>query len=104
MSYFEVAIKLKIGKLADFNVTLSEFIDTTYRSGYNTLAIKDEHFKSYAEIDFHDLHQHGRADGRLLDHPAPAVRAALRPVRPRRTAGGQDAGPAEPVADPVAIA
>lgn len=57
MSFFEIAIKLKIGKLAHFNVTLSEFIDTTYRSGYNTLAIRDEHFKAYSEINFRDTHR-----------------------------------------------
>jgi|SRR5690606_13845745 len=57
MSFFEIAIKLKIGKLPEFNVSLNEFIDASYRSGFNTLSIKDEHFKSYLEIDFDDNHR-----------------------------------------------
>jgi len=57
MSFFEIAIKLKIGKLPAFSVSLSEFIDASYRSGFNTLSIKDDHFKSYLGIDFADDHQ-----------------------------------------------
>ena len=57
MIFFEIAIKLKIGKLPEFNVSLNEFIDASYRSGFNTLSIKDEHFKSYLEVDFADNHR-----------------------------------------------
>lgn len=57
MSFFEIAIKLKIGKLPAFNVPLNEFIDASYRSGFNTLSIKDDHFKSYLEMDFTDDHR-----------------------------------------------
>ncbi|MFC3199912.1 type II toxin-antitoxin system VapC family toxin [Parapedobacter deserti] len=57
MSFFEIAIKLKIRKLTEFRVSLDEFIDATYRSGYNTLSIKDEHFKTYMEMDFTENHR-----------------------------------------------
>ncbi|MGK6353444.1 type II toxin-antitoxin system VapC family toxin [Parapedobacter sp. DT-150] len=57
MSFFEIAIKLKIGKLTEFGVSLDEFIDAAYRSGFNTLSIKDEHFKAYMQIDFAENHR-----------------------------------------------
>ncbi|SKB91907.1 PIN domain nuclease, a component of toxin-antitoxin system (PIN domain) [Parapedobacter luteus] len=57
MSFFEIAIKLKIGKLTEFSVSLNEFIDATYRSGYNTLSIKDEHFRTYMGMNFAENHR-----------------------------------------------
>lgn len=57
MSFFEIAIKLKIGKLVEFNTSLDEFIDATYRSGFNTLPIKDEHFKTYMQMGFVEHHR-----------------------------------------------
>lgn len=57
MSFFEIAIKLKIGKLPAFNVSLNEFMEASYRSGFNTLSIKDDHFNSYLEIEFADDHR-----------------------------------------------
>jgi|SRR5690606_13602107 len=57
MSFFEIAIKLKIGKLSEFNVSLDEFVDAVYKSGYNTLSVKDEHFKTYTTLNFAETHR-----------------------------------------------
>lgn len=57
MSFFEIAIKLKVGKLKDFNVSLAAFIDAVSLSGFETLALKDDHLKLYPNIDFDDNHR-----------------------------------------------
>jgi PIN domain nuclease of toxin-antitoxin system len=46
ISLFEIAIKLKIGKLPEFKPSLSEFIGSIYLSGYEMLPVKDEHFEN----------------------------------------------------------
>src|SRR5215210_5564477 len=56
ISLFEIAIKIKIGKLPEFKTSLSEFIKTIYISGYQMLPVKDEHFETY-NIDFDEAHR-----------------------------------------------
>ncbi len=57
ISLFEVAIKMKIGKLPDFKIPLSEFIKSVYLSGYEMLPVKDEHLETYNSIDFDESHR-----------------------------------------------
>lgn len=57
MSLFEIAIKIKIGKLPEFKVPFSEFVDSIYYSGYEVLPIKDEHLKIYPDIEFDESHR-----------------------------------------------
>ncbi len=57
ISLFEIAIKLKIGKLPEFKPSLSEFISSIYLSGYEMLPVKDEHFETYNKIDFDEAHR-----------------------------------------------
>lgn len=57
ISLFEIAIKLKIGKLPDFKISLSEFVQSVYLSGYETLPVKDEHLETYNFIDFDESHR-----------------------------------------------
>ena len=47
ISLFEIAIKMKIGKLQDFKISLPKFIQSVYLSGYKMLPVKDEHIETY---------------------------------------------------------
>ena len=57
ISLLEIAIKLKIGKLQEFQTPLTEFIQSLYLSGYQMLPVKDEHLEIYNVIDFHETHR-----------------------------------------------
>lgn len=57
ISLFEIAIKLKIGKLPEFKTSLSEFINSIYLSGYEMVPVKNEHFETYINIDFDEAHR-----------------------------------------------
>ena len=57
ISLLEIAIKLKIGKLEEFNVPLSEFIQSLYISGYLMLPVKDKHLETYSVFDFEETHR-----------------------------------------------
>lgn len=56
ISLFEIAIKLKIGKLPEFKTSLSEFINSIHLSGYEMVPVKNEHFETYINIDFDEAH------------------------------------------------
>lgn len=57
ISFFEIAIKLKIGKFQEFKIPLAKFIASVYLSSYQVLPVKDIHFKSYLDIDFNESHR-----------------------------------------------
>lgn len=57
ISFLEIAIKMKIGKLPDFKTSLPEFIKSVYQSGYEVLPVKDEHMEAYGNIDFDESHR-----------------------------------------------
>lgn len=57
ISLFELAIKLKIGKLPDFKVELGEFIRSVRASGFEILPMKEDHLVVYTRIDFHIHHR-----------------------------------------------
>ena len=57
ISLFEIAIKLKTGKLIEFNTSLHEFIKSIYLSGYQMLPLKDEHLETYNQLTFNENHR-----------------------------------------------
>jgi PIN domain nuclease of toxin-antitoxin system len=57
ISFLEIAIKMKVGKLPDFKTSLPEFIKSVYQSGYEVLSVKDEHMGAYGSIDFVESHR-----------------------------------------------
>src|SRR3989338_6674961 len=57
VSLFEIAVKLKVGKLTEFKTSFSEFVRSIYLSGYEMLPVKDEHLESYTIIDFEESHR-----------------------------------------------
>ena len=57
ISFFEIAIKLKTGKLPDFNYTLSEFIKSVELAGFELLPFKNEHLTNYSFIEFSPDHR-----------------------------------------------
>jgi PIN domain nuclease of toxin-antitoxin system len=57
VSLMEIAIKVKVGKLTEFNVSLSEFVATIKNTGFEILPLKDEHIFEYFNFDFPVLHR-----------------------------------------------
>ena len=57
ISLFEIAVKLKIGKMPEFKTSFPEFVNTIYLSGYQMLPMKDEYFDSYNSIAFDESHR-----------------------------------------------
>ena len=57
ISFFEVAIKLKVGKLPDFRVSVSELIDQTRRDGIRTLRLDEYYIATYEQIPFYADHR-----------------------------------------------
>jgi len=57
VTFFEIAIKLKIGKLPDFESTVAQFINAVSSSGFRILPVKDEHLMAYTLFDFHGEHR-----------------------------------------------
>ncbi|MEP7127325.1 MAG: type II toxin-antitoxin system VapC family toxin [Chitinophagales bacterium] len=57
ISLFEIAIKMKIGKLPDFRISFPEFVQSVYLSGYEMLPVRDEHLETYHMIDFEESHR-----------------------------------------------
>ena len=57
LSLLEIAIKLKTGKLQEFRVTLPEFIDSIYSTGFEILNVKNEHMVAYSTLSFHPEHR-----------------------------------------------
>ncbi len=57
ISFFEIAIKLKTGKLVELNAPLSVFIESVYDSGAGVLPLKDEHLQVYSQMVFNDQHR-----------------------------------------------
>jgi len=52
VSFFEIAIKLNIGKLLEFNITLPQFLASVYSTGFEVLPFKDEHLVAYSFLIF----------------------------------------------------
>lgn len=57
ISFFEIAIKKKIGKLPEFEAPIDQFITSVYKSGFKVLDLKDEHFATYDIIGFEETHK-----------------------------------------------
>lgn len=57
MSLFEIAIKLKIGKLPDFDVSLPEFQESIVKIGFEVLPLQSKHLQAYVEFKFSSDHR-----------------------------------------------
>lgn len=53
----EVAIKLKIGKLPDFLVSIDELINQTEKDGIHIALLDNRHIAAYDKIPFFDDHR-----------------------------------------------
>lgn len=47
VSLWEIAIKYKLGKFPEFNVSLDEFVEAITKSGFTLLPLKNEHLIAY---------------------------------------------------------
>lgn len=57
ISFFEVAIKLKINKLTNFDVSIEELVDQTDRDGIQTIQINDQHIIFYDRVPLYADHR-----------------------------------------------
>lgn len=57
ISFFEVAIKLKVGKLPAFQVTMDELIEQTTQDRIRTIQLDNQHIAAYDLIPFYADHR-----------------------------------------------
>lgn len=57
VSLFEIAIKLKIGKLPSFRITLNELIQQVESDNFRLIGITNSHLIAYDKIPFFDDHR-----------------------------------------------
>lgn len=57
ISFFEIAIKLKIGKLPAFSVTTDQLIEQTIRDGIRIIQLSDQHITTYDQIPLYADHR-----------------------------------------------
>ena len=57
ISLVEVAIKLKIGKLPDFHVSIDELIVQIEKDGIHIIQLDNRHIVAYDQIPFFDDHR-----------------------------------------------
>lgn len=50
ISYFEIAIKQKLGKLPDFGFSTEELVGFLKRDGFNLLQLQNQHIQAYSDI------------------------------------------------------
>jgi PIN domain nuclease of toxin-antitoxin system len=57
VSLFEIAIKLNIGKLPEFETSLQQFMDSVTATGFEILPVKEEHLIRYTAFEFSPEHR-----------------------------------------------
>lgn len=57
ISFFEIAIKLRIGKLPAFLITTNELIEQTVRDGIRIVQLGNHHLATYDRIPFYADHR-----------------------------------------------
>jgi PIN domain nuclease of toxin-antitoxin system len=57
ISYFEIAIKHKIGKLPEIGLSPMDFFDRIHQDGYQFLPLKTEHIVTYDRLTLFDDHR-----------------------------------------------
>ncbi len=50
VSFMEMAIKINIGKLPDFKISLEDFIRQTVKDGFIILSLSNNHFAAYTSL------------------------------------------------------
>jgi len=57
VSLFEIAIKQKIGKLPELNISIEELVSIIKEDDFDILKIKDEHIANYQSIPLLENHR-----------------------------------------------
>ena len=50
ITFMEMAIKINIGKLPDFKISLNDFIQQVEKDGFNILRLKNSHITTYTSL------------------------------------------------------
>jgi PIN domain nuclease of toxin-antitoxin system len=56
-SLYEIAVKLSVGKVPGFEVSITEFIESVYVTGFEIVPIKNEHIIAYTNFNFREDHR-----------------------------------------------
>jgi PIN domain nuclease of toxin-antitoxin system len=56
-SLYEIAVKLSVGKIPGFEVSITEFIESVYATGFEIVPIKNEHIIAYTNFNFREDHR-----------------------------------------------
>ncbi len=65
LSFIEIAIKLKIGKLPDFLVSVNQLIAQTEQDGFHIIQLDNRHIATYDQVPLYEDHR-GPFDRLLL--------------------------------------
>ncbi|MEO6452579.1 MAG: type II toxin-antitoxin system VapC family toxin [Ginsengibacter sp.] len=57
ISFMEMAIKINIGKLPDFKISLIDFIQQVEKDGFKILQVKNTHITTYASLSLVSDHR-----------------------------------------------
>ncbi len=57
VTLFKIAIKQKLGKLPDLNVTIEKLIETIENDDFEILSLKDGHLSRYTDIPLFEDHR-----------------------------------------------
>lgn len=57
ISLYEIAIKQKIGKLSELDLSISDLINCLLKDGFEILSLKNFHIEAYERIQLIDTHR-----------------------------------------------
>ncbi|CAH0993956.1 hypothetical protein EMA8858_00061 [Emticicia aquatica] len=57
ISLYEIAIKQKIGKLSELDLSMSDLINLILKDGFEILSLKNAHIEAYERIQLVDTHR-----------------------------------------------
>ena len=57
ISLYEIAIKQKIGKLSELDLSISDLINSLLKDGFEILSLKNAHIEAYEKIQLIDNHR-----------------------------------------------
>jgi PIN domain nuclease of toxin-antitoxin system len=57
ISLYEIAIKQKIGKLSELDLSISDLINCLLKDGFEILSLKNSHIEAYERIQLIDTHR-----------------------------------------------
>lgn len=57
ISLYEIAIKQKIGKLSELDLSISDLINCLLKDGFEIISLKNSHIEAYERVQLIDTHR-----------------------------------------------